>query len=369
MAQTYGYVRVSTREQNEDRQLVAMRDFGVSDSNIYLDKQSGKDFQRPAYRQLMKKLKPGDTLVIKSIDRLGRNYGEILEQWRVITNIVKFDRINARPKTQKFAANYAIGSSLFDNRWALASKEKGADKTSAMVKGIGVGIADGIGVGIADATGKAVNPDGYGTYYDGIPLQGLKGNRAATSKYFVRTAKATGIVDTGFAASSTGEIDIEWGVYDTAKNRRGILQAIIRPSGEGKNYSITGVTVNRSTNEVSVEVSAGVAAHIDITILEDVVGTSDDWGDALQLASGRTTINQQTPFVKGVICRNTKKFVETQKKFSRQSGLRIVLIGGSHCILEYSFQSYICIAQLRLLCDITYNLPILHCNNTRRISR
>lgn len=87
MAQTYGYIRVSTREQNEDRQLVAMRDFGVSDTNIFLDKLSGKDFERPAYRRLLKKLKPGDTLVIKSIDRLGRDYGEILEQWRIITKL------------------------------------------------------------------------------------------------------------------------------------------------------------------------------------------------------------------------------------------------------------------------------------------
>ena len=83
--QSYGYVRVSTREQNEDRQLVAMRDFGIEDCNIYTDKQSGKDFERPAYQRLLKKLKPGDTLVIKSIDRLGRNYCEILEQWRFIT--------------------------------------------------------------------------------------------------------------------------------------------------------------------------------------------------------------------------------------------------------------------------------------------
>ena len=85
MAQLYGYARVSTREQNEIRQLVAMRDFGITDCNIFLDKQSGKDFRRPAYRGLLKKLKPGDTLVIKSIDRLGRDYDEILEQWRIIT--------------------------------------------------------------------------------------------------------------------------------------------------------------------------------------------------------------------------------------------------------------------------------------------
>lgn len=85
MAQIYGYVRVSTREQNENRQLFAMQDFGIEDKNIFLDKQSGKDFQRQAYQKLLKKLKPGDTLVIKNIDRLGRDYGETLEQWRVIT--------------------------------------------------------------------------------------------------------------------------------------------------------------------------------------------------------------------------------------------------------------------------------------------
>ena len=85
MAQLYGYVRVSSREQNEDRQLVAMRDFSVLEGNIFLDKLSGKDFKRPAYRRLLNELKPGDTLVIKSIDRLGRDYDEILEQWRVIT--------------------------------------------------------------------------------------------------------------------------------------------------------------------------------------------------------------------------------------------------------------------------------------------
>ena len=85
MAQIYGYIRVSTREQNEERQLVAMRDFGIPDNNIMLDKQSGKDFNRPAYKRLLKRLKPGDTLVFKSIDRLGRDYNEILEQWRFIT--------------------------------------------------------------------------------------------------------------------------------------------------------------------------------------------------------------------------------------------------------------------------------------------
>ncbi len=81
----YGYIRVSTREQNEARQLSALREVGVPEKNILLDKQSGKDFLRPQYRRLVRKLKKDDLLYIKSIDRLGRNYGEILEQWRLLT--------------------------------------------------------------------------------------------------------------------------------------------------------------------------------------------------------------------------------------------------------------------------------------------
>ena len=81
----YGYVRVSTKEQNEDRQLVALLENGVPEENIFLDKQSGKDFNRPQYQRLLKKMKPGDTLFVKSIDRLGRDYEEIMNQWRIIT--------------------------------------------------------------------------------------------------------------------------------------------------------------------------------------------------------------------------------------------------------------------------------------------
>ena len=81
----YGYARVSTKEQNEQRQIVALMAFGVSGKCIYVDKQSGRDFERPQYQRLVRKLKDGDTLVVKSIDRLGRNYEEILEQWRIIT--------------------------------------------------------------------------------------------------------------------------------------------------------------------------------------------------------------------------------------------------------------------------------------------
>lgn len=81
----YGYIRVSTREQNERRQFVALREYGIESGRIYMDKQSGKNFERAQYRLLLHELKCGDTLVIKSIDRLGRNYEEILEQWRIIT--------------------------------------------------------------------------------------------------------------------------------------------------------------------------------------------------------------------------------------------------------------------------------------------
>lgn len=81
----YGYIRVSTKEQNEQRQLIALSEFGIKESHIFMDKQSGKDFARPNYQKLIRKLKSGDTIVIKSIDRLGRNYEEILEQWRIIT--------------------------------------------------------------------------------------------------------------------------------------------------------------------------------------------------------------------------------------------------------------------------------------------
>ena len=103
MGNIYGYVRVSTKEQNEDRQLIALYDVGVMQKNIYMDKQSGKDFNRPQYKKLLKKLKPGDLLYIKSIDRLGRNYEEIQNQWRIITK-------------EKNADIYVIDMPLLDTR-------------------------------------------------------------------------------------------------------------------------------------------------------------------------------------------------------------------------------------------------------------
>jgi len=82
---TYGYVRVSTKDQNEARQMIAMHDFGIDEKCVFIEKQSGKYFNHPQYKRLLRKIKSGDILVIKSIDRLGRNYNEIIEQWRIIT--------------------------------------------------------------------------------------------------------------------------------------------------------------------------------------------------------------------------------------------------------------------------------------------
>ena len=99
----YGYIRVSSKDQKEDRQQIALKEVGVELQNIYVDKQSGKDFNRPQYKKLLKKIKPGDLLYIKSIDRLGRNYEEIQNQWRIITK-------------EKSAYIYVIDMPLLDTR-------------------------------------------------------------------------------------------------------------------------------------------------------------------------------------------------------------------------------------------------------------
>lgn len=112
----YGYVRVSTKEQNEARQVIAMHEFGVDEQNVLIEKQSGKDFNRPQYKRLLRKLKAGDTLVIKSIDRLGRNYDEIIEQWRIITK-------------EKQAAIVVLDMPLLDTR-------QGRDLTGTLIADI-----------------------------------------------------------------------------------------------------------------------------------------------------------------------------------------------------------------------------------------
>lgn len=112
----YGYIRVSTKDQNEDRQRIALRNAGVPEKNIILDKRSGKDFDRPGYRRLCKKIKPDDVLYIKSIDRLGRNYEEILAQWRYLTK-------------EKHAAIVVLDMPLLDTR-------RGRDLTGELIADI-----------------------------------------------------------------------------------------------------------------------------------------------------------------------------------------------------------------------------------------
>ena len=114
--ETYGYIRVSSRDQNEDRQRIAMHEAGVDDRHIFMDKQSGKDFDRLGYKRVLRKLKPDDTLFIKSIDRLGRNYEEILEQWRIITK-------------EKRAAIVVLDMPLLDTR-------QGRDLTGTLIADI-----------------------------------------------------------------------------------------------------------------------------------------------------------------------------------------------------------------------------------------
>lgn len=112
----YGYIRVSSRDQNLDRQRIALQGFGVSDERVYADMQSGKDFDRPGYRRLLKRLRPEDVLVIKSIDRLGRDYNEILEQWRLLTK-------------EKGVAVVVLDMPLLDTR-------KGRDLTGTLIADI-----------------------------------------------------------------------------------------------------------------------------------------------------------------------------------------------------------------------------------------
>lgn len=111
----YGYIRVSSKEQNEDRQLAALQESGMVFQKIFMDKQSGKDFERPGYRRMLAALRPGNLLVIKSIDRLGRNYQEIMEQWRVITKVKRVDiRVLDMPLLDTTLSRDLLGTFISD---------------------------------------------------------------------------------------------------------------------------------------------------------------------------------------------------------------------------------------------------------------
>ena len=148
----YGYVRVSTKEQNELRQVLALREAGIADRNIFLDKQSGKDFERQNYKKLIRKIKSGDTLVIKSIDRLGRNYDEILEQWRIIakekgTAIVVLDMplLDTRKNKDLTGTLSRTSSCSFSAMWprrngssSASGRPRASRRQSCKASGLGV---------------------------------------------------------------------------------------------------------------------------------------------------------------------------------------------------------------------------------------
>lgn len=192
----YGYIRVSTREQNEERQIRAMQEFGVLSVNMICDKQSGKDFERPGYKRLVKKIKPGDTLVIKSIDRLGRNYDEILEQWRILTkekqaDIVVLDMPLLDTRQEKNLTGTLIADIVLQLLSYVAQTEREFIKQRQR-EGIEVARANGVRLGR-----KAMErPDNY----EEVKTEWLSGNISARE-----AGRRLGISHTGFRKWMTKE--------------------------------------------------------------------------------------------------------------------------------------------------------------------
>ena len=108
MSKKYGYIRVSAKDQNEERQLIALKELDVNLDRIFMDKQSGKDFQRPQYKKMVRELRKNDLIYIKSIDRLGRNYSEILEQWRIPVSYTHLDVYKRQVPGYYFSVGYQI---------------------------------------------------------------------------------------------------------------------------------------------------------------------------------------------------------------------------------------------------------------------
>ena len=162
----YGYARVPTREQNEERQIIALREYGVQDRYIFMDKQSGKDFDRPAYQRMIKKLKPGDLLIIKSIDRLGRSYEDILEQWRFITrekraSIVVLDMPLLDTRMDNGLVGVLIADIVLQVLCYMAQAEREAIR-KRQVEGIAAAKARGVRFGRS----PLAPPEEYGALYE-----------------------------------------------------------------------------------------------------------------------------------------------------------------------------------------------------------
>lgn len=194
--QTYGYIRVSSREQNVARQLLAMRDYGMKDKHIFCDKMSGKDFDRPCYQKLMRKIKAGDTLVIKSIDRLGRNYDEILEQWRYITKDIQADIVVLdMPLLDTRLGKDLTGTLIADIVLQLLSYVAQTEREfirQRQAEGIAAAKANGVRFGRRPKK----KPDGYPSVYDAWRMGRISAREAARQlevnhKTFLKWTKET----------------------------------------------------------------------------------------------------------------------------------------------------------------------------------
>lgn len=168
---TYGYIRVSTREQNEVRQLIALTEYGVEGRCLYMDKQSGKDFERPAYKRLIRRMRKGDLLVVKSIDRLGRNYTEIMEQWRLITKEKGSDiRVLDMPLLDTTQAKDLLGTLISDivlQLLSFAAENERVNIRQRQAEGIAAAKARGVRFGRPE---KPVTPgflDAYCAWREG----------------------------------------------------------------------------------------------------------------------------------------------------------------------------------------------------------
>ncbi|MCI8698427.1 MAG: recombinase family protein [Oscillospiraceae bacterium] len=179
MDMIYGYIRVSTRDQNEDRQLIALREQKVAEDNLFVDKQSGKDFQRPQYRRMVRKLKKDDLLYIKSIDRLGRNYGEILEQWRVLTKEKGIDIVVLdMPLLDTRRGKDLVGTFLSDivlQVLSFVAENERANIRQRQAEGIAAAKARGVRFGRPPRP----LPDGYHSAYQRWKAGAITGTAAA----------------------------------------------------------------------------------------------------------------------------------------------------------------------------------------------
>ena len=161
----YGYMRVSSKEQNEDRQKIALTEMGVPENNIYMDKQSGKDFERTQYKRLLRKLNENSVLYIKSIDRLGRNYGELNEQWRIITKEKKADIVVIdMPLLDTRREKNLLGTFISDVVLALLSYVAENERTNIKQRQA-EGIAAAQRRGVKFGRPKRTLPKEYAEYY------------------------------------------------------------------------------------------------------------------------------------------------------------------------------------------------------------